>query len=556
MWWSEDFSTDNNYIKYRIGFEEISTSIADNTSVVNVRVWVYRTNTGYTTYGNGTVYCTINGILYTSIISNSQNITHDGVVVFNINDTIPHNSDGSKTLTVSARISHDRFNASEHSFSHALTTIARASTPTTDTNLQTMGGAVVVFTNRASSSFTHTVTWMFGSASGTVATGITDQVTWWTSEDLANQVPNATSGTATITVTTYSGSTNIGSKSVTVSLDVPASKVPVINSITLSDPNNLATRYGGYVQTKSKLKVQVSASGVSGSTIQTITIVDGNNIVTVNPYTSNLITVSAGQYIVMAYVTDSRGRTASVQAIYTVLGYTTPTIGGLGVTRTNSSGTIDEGGAYIKITYQGTITALNDHNSHTGSVQYKKQTSSSWSTVATISTYSVNTSVVVSADTESSYDVRFVLTDDFSSTERSTSVATAFTLVDYRSTGHGIAFGKVSESDKFECNLESVFKKCTTQAGNDLDKVNKFWNRGTVEKLGTQTGMVWTHYEGENTSTYNIPDPFCEVICCKHESNVRGIALAIRWNGSPKLWINSMHDDTGQNNWHGWVAIN
>lgn len=84
MWWSEDFSTDNDYIKYEIGFEEISTSIADNTSVVNVRVWVYRTNTGYTTYGNGTVYCTVNGILYTSNISNSQGITHDGIVVFNI----------------------------------------------------------------------------------------------------------------------------------------------------------------------------------------------------------------------------------------------------------------------------------------------------------------------------------------------------------------------------------------------------------------------------------------------------------------------------------------
>lgn len=554
MWWSEDFSTDNDYIKYEIGFEEISTSIADNTSVVNVRVWVYRTNTGYTTYGNGTVYCTVNGILYTSNISNSQGITHDGVVVFNINCTIPHNSDGSKTLTVSAHISHDRFSASEHSFSHALTTIARASTPTTDTNHQTMGGAVVIFTNRLSSSFTHTVTWKFGSASGTVATGVTGQVTWWTSEDLANQVPNATSGTATITVTTYSGSTNIGSKSVTVRLDVPASKVPVINSITLSDPNNLATRYGGYVQTKSKLKVQVSASGVSGSTIKTITIVDGNNTVTVNPYTSNLITGSAGQHLVMVYATDSRGRTTSGQAFYTVLGYNAPTIGGLWARRCNSSGTADEGGSYIKIEYQGSIVALNNHNSHTGSVQYKKQTSSSWSTAATISAYSVNTSVVVSADTESSYDVRFVLTDDFSSTERSTSVAAAFTLVDYRSTGHGIAFGKVSESDRFECNLESVFKKCTTQAGNDLDNVNKVWYRSTVEKLGSQTGMVWTHYEGASTSTYNIPDSFCEVICCRYAN--RGIALAIRWNGSPKLWINSMHDDTGQNNWHGWVALN
>ena len=57
---SSNFSTSNQYIKYRIIVTENSYSVANNTSNVTVSVRFYRTNTGYTTYGTGTVYCKIN----------------------------------------------------------------------------------------------------------------------------------------------------------------------------------------------------------------------------------------------------------------------------------------------------------------------------------------------------------------------------------------------------------------------------------------------------------------------------------------------------------------
>ncbi len=45
---SGNFSTSNQYIKYRIIVDENSTSIANNTSNVTVRVQVWRTNSGFT----------------------------------------------------------------------------------------------------------------------------------------------------------------------------------------------------------------------------------------------------------------------------------------------------------------------------------------------------------------------------------------------------------------------------------------------------------------------------------------------------------------------------
>ena len=96
---SSDFSTSNQYIKYDIVVTENSTSIANNTSSVTVKVRAWRTNTGYTTYGEGTCYCEINGTSYSQGINTSQKLTYNSdTVLFSQTVTIPHNADGSKSI--------------------------------------------------------------------------------------------------------------------------------------------------------------------------------------------------------------------------------------------------------------------------------------------------------------------------------------------------------------------------------------------------------------------------------------------------------------------------
>lgn len=103
----------------------------------------------------------------------------------------------------------------------ALTTIARASQPSINTWPQNspdfnIGDTITIHMNRKSTAFTHTVTLYFGNYSYQIATGVTDNCTLDTStiaNNLYQQIPNANVGEGNITVITYNGSTQIGTKS-------------------------------------------------------------------------------------------------------------------------------------------------------------------------------------------------------------------------------------------------------------------------------------------------------------------------------------------------------
>ena len=147
---SSTFSTDNQYIKYRIVVTESNISIENNTSSVNAKVDAWRTNTGYTTTGNGTCYCTINGTKYSQSISTSQKITHNShTVLFNRTVTITHGQDGKKTIGVSAYIKHDRFSSSSHGFNVKLADIPRQANILTAPNFTDIDNPVMTYSNPA-----------------------------------------------------------------------------------------------------------------------------------------------------------------------------------------------------------------------------------------------------------------------------------------------------------------------------------------------------------------------------------------------------------------------
>lgn len=157
---SSAFSTTNKYIKYNITVTESNVNTAKNTSDVTVSIKFWRTNTGYTTYGTGTVYCTIDGTAYTASVTTSQKITHSGIVLFKKKVTIKHGSNGAKSLSVKAKISHSRFSSDYHTFTTALTTIVTA--PSAPTNFSISAG----FSNYVGIGDTINLSW--AGASGTI----------------------------------------------------------------------------------------------------------------------------------------------------------------------------------------------------------------------------------------------------------------------------------------------------------------------------------------------------------------------------------------------------
>lgn len=152
---SAAMNTDRDVLKYKITITQNSQNIVNNTSNVTVKVNFYRTNTGYTTYGSGTVYCKIDGTTYTAAVTPSQKVTNSGIDLFTKTLDIKHNDNGTKTLTCSAWIKHDRINSTETMntpYSQALTTIPRAAKITAADDFNDESNPTVKYSNPAGSS--------------------------------------------------------------------------------------------------------------------------------------------------------------------------------------------------------------------------------------------------------------------------------------------------------------------------------------------------------------------------------------------------------------------
>lgn len=100
-----------------------------------------------------------------------------------------------------------------------------ASTFTRSSASVTMGGSQTFTITRAGSNITHKLTYAFGSLSNqSIGTGIGTSKSWTVPTSLASQLSNASSGTCTVTLTTYNGTVTCGSTStVTFTAVAPAS---------------------------------------------------------------------------------------------------------------------------------------------------------------------------------------------------------------------------------------------------------------------------------------------------------------------------------------------
>lgn len=468
-WTSGNLDTNNQYIKYTISITENSTSATDNTSNVTVSVKFFRTNTEYETYGTGKVYCTIDGTQYTSSVGLSQKITSSGIKLFTKTLNIKHNSDGSKTLTVSSRISLDlndsNLTSSSQSYSHALTKLARNSTISSLTSSVSINGTNTSTVNitRANDSYTHTVKWTVGSHTHS-ATKVGTSTSYAIPASWIDALPNSTSGTAKVTVSTYNGSTKIGSDvSKNFTITVPTSVVPTVSATTTLVNDTVPSSWGIYVQGKSKCKITVSGSSPYGATIKSFAISGTNgkysgSLSSAGSWTSPYITES-GSVSFKVKATDTRNRTASTTKSITVYPYKNPSISITKVFRCTSDGTASDTGTYISASIlTSNYSDCNGKNTITQTVMYRESTSSTWSTATSVTT---GTPVILGDDSISnskSYVIRFTITDAFGSSTKNITVSTSGCLLNIRKAKDGLAIGKFAEQSGLDIKWDSVFR--------------------------------------------------------------------------------------------------
>lgn len=466
---SSAFSTSNQYIKYTISIMQNSQSTSGNYSNVTVSVRFYRTNTGYSTYGPGTVYCKIDGTQYSSAVTASQKITENGIILFTKTLNISHNSSGAKNLTCSAWINHDRFTATENSYSQTLTNIPRKSTLVLGHG--TLGTAQTLSVVRASTSFTHTISYICGNDSGTICTKSTSTSISWTPElSLANNAPNGNVTEVSISIETFNGTTSIGTNSYRITCAIPDTVKPSV-TLSLDDANGYYSTYGAYIQTRSKFSVILTAQGAYNSAIRSYSTTADGSTYTGATFGTSVIRGS-GSLTVTATVTDSRGRTGTASETVPVLAYNTPEVSPLRIKRCSSTGTANSGGAYLSVQFDSNVVTLQDMNSASYVIKYKK-TSESAFTTETLTNYADQFAVssgtyIFPADTTSNYDVVLEVTDNFVTVNKNGIGPSVKKFMSFLQNGLGIAFNKTAEKENgFEVAFD-MYDKFGTSIGNGL----------------------------------------------------------------------------------------
>ena len=393
----------------------------------------------------------INGTTVYSTSTDTRIQLYNGTSVASGTTKITHNADGTKSFSLSIEAGVYTYAVSvTASGTHTLDTIPRASTVSaTNTNLNS---ASTITITRASSSFTHTLTYSFGSTTGTIVSKTTStSVSWTPALTLANQIPNAVSGTCTITCDTYNGSTKIGSTTCTLTLTVPASVKPTMTSVTATRVDgDVPTAWAIYVQNKSKATVTINgAAGAYGSTISSYSISGGGYSSTASSFTTGLLAAS-GTITFTAKVTDSRGRVSDAKTVsISVVAYSAPSFSSYISQRATSAGVINDDGTYIRGLISFSYATCSSKNTITCATYYKKSSATSWTNAN--KSFSSGTAFTFGGgaiSTESSYDVKYTITDAFTTVTIIDMVSTASVLMDFKAGGKGIAIGKVSEKDK------------------------------------------------------------------------------------------------------------
>lgn len=333
-----------------------------------------------------------------------------------------------------------------------LDTIPRASSISLSASSVTAGNNITVNISAASGSFSHSVTWSCGGYSSTynLAAGVTSH-TFAPPTSWCAAFPTANSGTLTCTVQTKSGSTNIGSPvSKTATLNVPSYSPSVSSSVS---GNNLLD--GEYVQNKSTVSGSVSASSSYGASITSIVTTISGKTYSGASFTSSVLSAS-GTVTISTVVTDSRGKTANTSKTITVQAYAPPYITSLTAQRCLENGTLDNNGTYAKVTFVGGCSSVNNKNTRIYKVN---------NTIITNESYTINKNdiIVSGITTDATHTITASIQDAYTTVTASVTVPTVAVTMDFHSSGNGVSFGKVAESQNlldsaWPINSASMYK--------------------------------------------------------------------------------------------------
>lgn len=374
--------TVSGQIKLRFSWSQSSQSVANNNSVVSWSLQLISTSGSISSSASKSWSVTVNGKKYsgTNTVGISTNTTK---TLASGSTTIAHNANGTKTFSFSFSQQFDInysgvgwIGTKSGSGNGTLTTIPRASSVSATSG--NIGEKITITINRASSSFTHTLTYNFNELTGTIASGVGTSKTWTIPTSFSDKMPNSKSSWGRIICKTYNGSTLIGTSECRFDVYIEDSTNKPTLSPTVKDTNATTLALTGdenkFIKYYSSAKFSFGASAKNGATIKTYSLKVGSQ--QTSNSTGTFTSVDSASFVFG--VIDSRGFSTIKTVNKTLINYVKLTCA-MTVSNPTASGECQ-----IKITgnyFKGSFGAT----SNTLTVQYKMNDNAWTNATATVS---------------------------------------------------------------------------------------------------------------------------------------------------------------------------
>nr|DAN64089.1 MAG TPA: protein of unknown function DUF859 [Caudoviricetes sp.] len=442
---------------------EASTNIDRNTSQVRLQLY----------WENGDTK--ISGVPWEAYIdydggkrlSNSGTLTvepNQTAMLIDKEVTVAHDGDGTRTIYYRGEFKNKSNNKviPINNASLTLTTISRASYGA-DVTAEIAKPVTINITKREAW-MRHSIWVTIGSYDQKIAGDDVDSsFTWIPPIEIANQFPNSSSGTGTITYVTYNNGVEVGKDVRRITVNIPTNLFkPGFTGFNLSDTNpvtqNLIPSPTHFVSTLSRIKVGFDgARGTAGASITGYyaEIVSGNTSAQTNGGILTVpTTMTDKQMTVRAKVQDSRGVWSDwrEQSI-TVLAYFNPTLR-FEAKRTGEKLDTITLKRFLKIAAlsvngtQKNITKLTFKTRKVGTDTYTTDSTNEWQNISELNGSDANLNGKYPADT--SWEVLGRVEDKFSYTEFVITVSTDKVVMSYERDGVGI--GKYREMGTLDVN--------------------------------------------------------------------------------------------------------
>ncbi|MBF1172478.1 MAG: hypothetical protein HXL92_00675 [[Eubacterium] sulci] len=441
-----------------ITFSQGQQDVANNRTYLVVYLSMNASNGYYAEYTNASGTLTVNGVSYP--FTTHFKVNGSSQVIYSAGVWINHEFDGTKRVAASASFNTGIVGTLTTSDYTWLTTIPRASSPTTSKSEITFGESFEILTHRKSTAFTHDVYVMANNDPSTytkIADKIQTDTSWTLPESWKEYFPTA-EVKLLVRVFTFNGSTSLGRIDAPLITVRPTPDMLPDCEISVADETKNFSKYGGFVQGQSKVKITLNNTFKYKAHLrsQSITVDD----ITYN--TGTQIVDATNQLLkIKSKVIDSRNGETVKNTTLEIMPWHQPIIDAVKIERCKADGIEDGNGDFINVSYDVIVSRLNNKNLKSLVIKLSKQeTSDETSYNIPLSDYEASGNTIIECSSDYAWNIEIKLKDAFAESIYTQLVGTGFTLMDFHNSGRGMAIGKVSEkSEVLDVNLQTDFRK-------------------------------------------------------------------------------------------------